>query len=120
MVQAERAAPLDVILYGAYGCVGQIAAHHLATKQGLRWAIAGRNETRLRALAQELASSGASSTPDIIVSPLTGNITRWVSTSKVVATAAGPFSIHDGELLVEACSRLGVHYADTSVPHAHK
>ena len=89
MVQAERAAPLDVILYGAYGCVGQIAAHHLATKQGLRWAIAGRNETRLRALAQELASSGASSTPDIIVSPLTGNITRWVSTSLVANMEEG-------------------------------
>ena len=106
---------LDLVLYGAYGCVGHIAALHLANKTGLNWAIAGRNETKLKSLAAELrASGGASSTPEIIVSPLTGDITPWVGRAKVVATAAGPFSIHDGERLLEACAQLGVHYADTS------
>ena len=38
----------------------------------------------------------------------------WVSRAKAVATAAGPFSIHEGENLVKACAEAGVHYVDTS------
>jgi hypothetical protein len=106
---------LDVILYGAYGCVGHIAAFHLANVTGLKWAISGRNESRLRALAHALEETGgASSHPEVIVASLTGNLTSWVSRSRAVATAAGPFSIHNGENLVRACASLGTHYADTS------
>ena len=55
-VGPPAAADLDLILYGAYGCVGRIAALHLANKTTtslrLRWAIAGRNRTKLAALAE--------------------------------------------------------------------
>ena len=34
--------------------------------------------------------------------------------ARAVATAAGPFSIHSGEVLVRACAEAGVHYVDTS------
>ena len=106
-------ADLDVILYGATGCVGHLAAAWLANQTGLRWAIADRNKTRL----QELASSleGPSSKPEMIISELTASATQqWVPRARAVATAAGPFSIHSGEVLVRACAEAGVHYVDTS------
>jgi len=37
-----------------------------------------------------------------------------VRRTRAVVTTAGPFSVHSGNLLVKACSRLGVHYVDTS------
>lgn len=104
---------LDVILYGAYGCVGHLSAQHLAQQPGLRWAIAGRNATRLHALAATL--SGPSAQPEVIVASLdAGNLSSWVSRARAVATAAGPFSVHSGEMLVEACAATGTAYADTS------
>ena len=106
-------ADLDVILYGATGCVGHLAAAWLTNQTGLRWAIADRNKTRL----QELASSleGPSSKPEMIISELTASATQqWVPRARAVATAAGPFSIHSGEVLVRACAEAGVHYVDTS------
>ena len=113
VTRTDRGASLDVVLYGAYGCVGHFAAHHLANQTGLRWAIAGRNATKLHALAAELTPL-PSGTPEIIVASLSGDLASWVSRTRAVATAAGPFSIHDGENLIKACASLGVHYADTS------
>ena len=107
----EPPKPLDVVLYGAYGCVGHFAAFHLANQSGLRWAIAGRNATKLHALEASLAA--LPSKPEVIVSPLDGDLS-WVARTKAIATAAGPFSIHDGEYLVKACAKHGVHYTDTS------
>ena len=113
-VATPSARELDVILYGAYGCVGHLAALHLANVSGLRWAIAGRNATKLAALAQRLkAAGGASSEPEVLVAPLTGNMS-WVARTRAVATAAGPFSIHEGENLLRECVEQGVDYADTS------
>ena len=103
---------LDLVLYGAYGCVGRLTALHLANQTKLRWAIAGRNESKLAALAVELAATGgASSQPEIIVSALGPSVDlSWVGRAKAVATAAGPFSIHEGESLLAACAANGVHY----------
>ena len=104
---------LDVILYGAYGCVGHFAAQHLASQTNLTWAIAGRNATKLHALAETLAPL-PSGKPEIIVASLTGDLSSWVGRAKAIATAAGPFSIHEGENLVKACAALGTSYSDTS------
>lgn len=103
---------LDIILYGAYGCIGHLSAIHLAKQRELKWAIAGRNKTRLKALAATLL--GPSSNPEIIVASLDGNITSWVERAVTIATAAGPFSVHSGEKLIEACAASGTMYADTS------
>jgi len=110
--QGLSAADLDVILYGAYGCVGHFAAGHLAQQPGLKWAVAGRTEAKLKALVAAL--DGPSSEPEIIVSPLDDTIASWVTRAKAVVTAAGPYSIHGGEFLVKACAENGVHYTDTS------
>lgn len=110
-------ADLDLVLYGADGCVGHFAASHLAQQPGLRWAIAGRSSANLQALANDLAKQGGSSAkPEIIVASLDGktDAKTWVSRAKAVISAAGPFSKHGGEFLVKACAEAGVHYSDTS------
>ena len=113
---SPRKADLDVILYGATGCVGHLAAQWFAKQPSLRWAIAGRNESHLKALATELATAGGlSAHPELIVGSL-GDRTNmsWVARARVVATAAGPFSTHGGEFLMRECIANGVHYVDTS------
>ena len=78
-------------------------------------AIAGRNSTHLAAVAESLAAAGGpSSSPAIIVAPLTVDPSPWVMRAHAVITAAGPFSVHGGEALVKACVQTGTHYADTS------
>merc|ERR1719409_2573290 len=114
---AHASADLDLILYGADGCVGHFAASHLAQQPGLKWAIAGRTLSHLQAVAADLAKQGGnSSKPEIIVAALDGKSDpkTWVARAKAVITAAGPFSIHGGELIVKACAESGVHYSDTS------
>ena len=74
-VSAARVAPpeFDVILYGATGCVGHLAALHLANQSNLTWAIADINQTRLDALSVELlATGGPSSQPSSILATLDG------------------------------------------------
>lgn len=113
----EAEADLDLILYGAYGCVGHFAAGHLANQTDLKWAIAGRNATSLKALAATLAAAGGpSSKPEIIVASLDGkeDAAKWVKRARTVISAAGPFSIHGGEYIVQAAAENGVHYSDTS------
>eukprot|EP00929_Paragymnodinium_shiwhaense_P034311 TRINITY_DN18693_c0_g2_i2.p1 TRINITY_DN18693_c0_g2~~TRINITY_DN18693_c0_g2_i2.p1 ORF type:complete len:333 (-),score=59.59 TRINITY_DN18693_c0_g2_i2:304-1302(-) len=114
---AESSRDLDLVLYGADGCVGHFAASHLAQQPQLKWAIAGRTREHLEALATSLAGEGGnSSKPEIIVSDLDEktDLSNWVSRAKAVVTAAGPFSRHGGEYLVKACAEAGTHYADTS------
>lgn len=114
-VRAEQ--DLDLILYGADGCVGHFAASHLAQQSGLRWAIAGRTEAHLLELVDELAKEGGYfAKPEVIVASLDGKVDpkTWVTRAKAVISAAGPFSAHGGELVVRACAESGVNYADTS------
>lgn len=120
--ETDTAAPeFDVILYGATGCVGHFAAAHLANvtfpSGNLSWAIADINATRLDALKASLAAGGGpSSHPAVILATLDGktDLRGVVNRTKAIVTAAGPFSIHNGDKLVEACAEYGTHYADIS------
>jgi len=114
---AQQQPEFDVILYGATGCVGHLAALHLANQTKLSWAISDINQTKLDALSAELlATKGPSSKPASILATLDGktNMTEFVKRTRAIATAAGPFSIHNGAVLVRACAEHGVHYADVS------
>ena len=67
LCQGDLTRDLDIVLYGAYGCVGHFSAQHFAKQPGLKWAIAGRNETKLKALAASLAATGAALSPRPII-----------------------------------------------------
>jgi short subunit dehydrogenase-like uncharacterized protein len=88
---------LDVVVWGATGFTGQLATAYLKGDQsqfysttlkgpaasGLKWAVAGRNQSKLEAL-------GA---PEVIVADAddVAAIERFVARTKVVVAVAGPF-----------------------------
>ena len=83
-------AKYDVLLYGSTGFTGLLTARYLDTVPclaGKRWAIAGRTQSKLAALAAELTSG-----PDVVCCSLedTSAVEAMVKTTRVVLTCAGP------------------------------
>ncbi|MFF4142024.1 saccharopine dehydrogenase family protein [Streptomyces sp. NPDC001698] len=104
--------PYDVVLFGATGFVGALTAEYLAAHapEGLRWAIAGRGEERLRELRERLrpgASVGVlradAADPD--------SLRDLARQARVLATTVGPYAAV-GEELVAACADSGTDYLD--------
>jgi short subunit dehydrogenase-like uncharacterized protein len=102
----------DVVLLGATGFTGGLTARYLARRLSgttTRWAIAGRNEDKLRSLADELPGDG----PAIEVVDVTDldGLTALAGKTKALASTVGPYAEH-GLPVVEACVRAGTEYAD--------
>lgn len=98
----------DLVLQGATGFTGRIAAAELARRAPaeLRWGIAGRDRERVEALAGELG------VPSLVADGLDPEaIDTLAASSRVVISCAGPFARY-GDELVRACARHRTHYAD--------
>ncbi|MEU2309682.1 saccharopine dehydrogenase family protein [Streptomyces misionensis] len=104
--------PYDLVLYGATGFVGALTARYLAAHapKELRWAVAGRDEARLRRLREALPGGAdigvlrADASDPAAVRELAGR-------ARVVATTVGPY-LRYGEELVAACADTGTDYLD--------
>ncbi|MBD0419218.1 saccharopine dehydrogenase NADP-binding domain-containing protein [Streptomyces sp. TRM S81-3] len=108
--RADR--PYDVVLFGATGFVGGLTAEYLAAHapEGLRWAIAGRSEERLRRLRERLpGAAGAGVLRADVSDP--ASLRELAGHARVVATAVGPY-VRYGEPLVAACADAGTDYLD--------
>ncbi|MGK5441689.1 saccharopine dehydrogenase family protein [Micromonospora sp. URMC 105] len=108
--------PYDIVLFGATGFTGGLTAEYLArhAPAGLRWALAGRNPTKLAAVRDRLADID----PALVELPLlTADVTDAASlqmvaeSARVVASTVGPY-VHHGEPLVAACATAGTDYLD--------
>ena len=107
--------PYDLVLYGATGFTGTLTAQYLDSHPKLahlKWAIAGRNEAKLKRVKRNLKSENV----EIIVCSLTdaGNVEALAKSTRAVITTAGPYSTYNGAELLGACAREGVHYSDLS------
>jgi short subunit dehydrogenase-like uncharacterized protein len=106
----------DIVLLGATGFTGELTAAYLAKNapQGLRWALAGRNQGKLEAVRDRLAQ----------VDPELKNLTllqadssdeaslrSLAESTRVVITTVGPYLEHGGPL-VAACAAAGTDYVD--------
>ncbi len=100
----------DLVLHGATGFTGQLAAKEIArtADSGLRWAISGRSEPKLQALGGQL---GATSIVTDSTDPAACE--RLVARTRVVLSCAGPYQLY-GTPLLAACAASGTHYADLS------
>jgi len=107
----------DLVLYGASGFVGRRAAAYLAQgrmRRKLRWAIAGRNASKLTSLREELAADSASMTLPAIVTADghdTAAVEAMAASTRVLISTAGPFALY-GDAVVDACVHQRTHYAD--------
>lgn len=113
----HRATPreFDVIIWGASSYMGQLIAEHLYVTYGanktLRWAIAGRNEDKLKAVRDGLGS-GAAQIPIIIAeSHDRALLDAMAKRTSVICSSVGPFLLY-GEELVAACIDNGTDYCD--------
>ncbi len=112
MVQRDH----DIVLFGASGFTGGLTAEYLAAHapDGLRWALAGRNPSKLEGVRSRLAQidAGLAELPlleaDVTDEPSMRSVAE---ATRVVITTVGPY-IRYGEPLVAACARAGTDYVD--------
>ena len=100
---------IDIIVYGATGFTGKLCVEYLAsTQRSTKWAIAGRNQEKLKNVADELC-------PDIEIliadSQDEDALDRLTQRTKVVLSTAGPFHRY-GSKLVASCVKNNAHYVD--------
>lgn len=111
----QHSTKFDLILYGATGFTGKLTAAYLDRHPeltGRRWAIAGRNSAALEAVRATLTSEQV----EVVTCQLSdaAAVEAMVQSTHVVITTAGPYSTYDGDKLLGACARAGVHYSDLS------
>ncbi len=106
----------DVVLFGASGFTGELTAAYLAAHapQGARWALAGRNRSKLAAVRDRLAAINPAVADLGLLSADVADersLNAVAESTRVVATTVGPYvSLGDG--LVAACARAGTDYVD--------
>ena len=104
----------DVIVYGATGFTGQLVAEYIqnehASNKDFKWAMAGRNLDKLKAIANSL---DIPNDIDLIVADGSdqASIDSMVSKAQVILTTVGPYQLY-GETLVKSCCQLGKGYVD--------
>lgn len=114
-VASER--QYDLALFGATGFTGGLTARYLAGNgpEGLRWALVGRNRTKLEAVQSSLApllGQGVPA-PDLLLADAADAtaLAKVAEAAKVVVSTVGPYALY-GEPLVAACAAAGTDYID--------
>ncbi|MEU5097463.1 saccharopine dehydrogenase NADP-binding domain-containing protein [Streptomyces sp. NPDC020996] len=113
MNRADRTdRPYDIVLFGATGFVGALTAEYLAAHapDGLRWAIAGRSDLKLRRLRDRLPTGNPIGVLRADVSD-PASLRTLAGQARVVATTVGPYVTY-GEELVAACADAGTDCLD--------
>ncbi|MEU8800044.1 saccharopine dehydrogenase NADP-binding domain-containing protein [Spirillospora sp. NPDC048819] len=114
--QHDPARPYDVVLFGATGFTGALTAEYLAEHAGpgTRWALAGRNQAKLRAVRDRLVKLNPACADLPLLHADTNDIASIedvANAARVVITTVGPY-VKYGEPLVAACARAGTDYVD--------
>ena len=106
---------LDVIIFGATGYTGEHVARTLhkmkadGTWPGVRWAVAGRSEAKLRAMCEK---RGLTPT-DVLVADVqdAASLRAMAARGDTLLNCTGPYRFY-GEPVVEACVATGCDYLD--------
>lgn len=106
------------MLLGATGVTGLGCAEYLAKNYpDLKWAIAGRSESKLKGIKENLEKLARTSASVGIIVADSNDMESLVSMAKrttTVISCVGPF-IKYGFNLVEACVQEKTHYVDSTV-----
>ena len=103
--------PFDLILFGATGFTGRLVAEYLAQNANCRWAIAGRNQSKLERLRDELGLSVEQLPIRCADSSDSSALLELVQDARVVVSTVGPYWML-GSPLVAACVKAETHYVD--------
>lgn len=112
----EGSRQYDLVLFGGTGFTGGLTADYLAAHAPatMRWALVGRNRTKLDAVAASLAAAAPEAPkPDVVVAEAADQeaMRRVAESTRVVITTVGPYALYGGPL-VAACAAAGTDYVD--------
>ena len=100
---------IDIIIYGATGFTGQLCVKYFQSLETqAKWAIAGRNQEKLRKVAEENLAEVEILIADSDDEVALDNLTLR---AKVILSTAGPFHRY-GSKLVASCVKNNTHYVD--------
>jgi len=103
---------LDLVVFGATSFVGQILCRYLVERHGtdgeVTWAIAGRNQAKLDAVAADTGADVERIVADVTDAEALDALTR---STRVVISTVGPYALY-GSPLVEAAVANGTDYCD--------
>lgn len=103
----------EIVLQGATGFTGRLVAEFLLEQYGtsLRWALCGRNRSKLEALRADLGPAAAS-LPLVVGDAADPAAMRALAErTAVVCSTVGPYALYGSEL-VAACAQTGTSYCD--------
>lgn len=103
-----EAREFDLIVWGATGYTGRLVVEYLAGREGLRWAIGGRDEARLAVVRDELGLDVELVIADAMDAP---SLLVLAARTRAVITTVGPYARY-GDALVDACVEAGTHCCD--------
>lgn len=105
----------DVVVWGATGFTGRLVAEYLLGRYGtngdLTWAMAGRDERKLREVREDLGDASDQVPLLIADSHDEDSLRAMAARTAVVCSTVGPFAKH-GAGLVAACAAGGTDYCD--------
>ena len=109
----NKSREFDVIVWGASGFTGKLVAEYLFNKYGsnndLKWAIAGRDYSKLELVRDEVANRLI---PIIIAnSDDIESLNLMIKRTRVICTTVGPYAKY-GSKLVSTCVNNLTHYCD--------
>lgn len=116
MAPPAAARPFDIVLFGASGFAGRLAADYLAraAPPDCRWALAGRSTDRLARVRAGLAAAEPRLTDLPLLSADVadeGSLRELAASTRVLATTVGPY-VRYGDAVVAACAAHGTDYLD--------
>eukprot|EP00933_Yihiella_yeosuensis_P050760 TRINITY_DN4854_c4_g1_i1.p1 TRINITY_DN4854_c4_g1~~TRINITY_DN4854_c4_g1_i1.p1 ORF type:complete len:497 (-),score=95.88 TRINITY_DN4854_c4_g1_i1:121-1530(-) len=115
--ELDEVAPMrlfDLVVFGATGYTGCLAVEHLdallslPNSESYRWAIAGRNEDKLKRIAAKCKKK-----PSVVVASTKEEIHEMARECHVLLALAGPY-LECGDEVVKACVEHQTHYIDVS------
>lgn len=115
MSEARQGRKYDVVVYGATGFTGKLVADYLAAQYGidkdLRWAIAGRSESKLESVRDAIGPKAAGLEIIVADSADGAALDALAQQTRVVLSTVGPYALYGSEL-VRACVDAGTDYCD--------
>ncbi len=100
----------DIVVYGATGFTGRLVTEYLTLRGIKGWAMAGRSETKLQEVKDEV---GVSKDIPLLVADAANpdSLNALCERAKVILTTVGPYQLYGSEL-VAACANSGTDYLD--------
>eukprot|EP00449_Zooxanthella_nutricula_P031491 CAMPEP_0198490358 /NCGR_PEP_ID=MMETSP1462-20131121/2065_1 /TAXON_ID=1333877 /ORGANISM="Brandtodinium nutriculum, Strain RCC3387" /LENGTH=525 /DNA_ID=CAMNT_0044218911 /DNA_START=77 /DNA_END=1650 /DNA_ORIENTATION=+ len=112
----------DIVFYGVSGYTGYLMMSYLKrvalkkTPEDFTFAFAGRTPSKVyELLAREFGGTKWENTEVLQMSyDDVFSIIDLVKSARVIVNVAGPYMLTQGEIMVDACVHMGVHYCDIS------